>query len=125
MVGDLKRWWVHTLTDHLVFSFQANVFIPGNKQDAVRGVEIQGELGKRDYRILVLGSLLFPGSGGHLPSLKHNGLDASTCPQMAIFIGAPGGRLFTQEPGWALSVGYDTKALIHTLLSRLITNYLK
>ena len=34
MAGNLRRWWVHTLTDHLVFSFQANVFIAGNKQGA-------------------------------------------------------------------------------------------
>ena len=26
MAGDLRRWRVHTLTDHLVFSFQATVF---------------------------------------------------------------------------------------------------
>ena len=37
MASDLRRWWVHTLTDHLVFSSQANSFIPGNKQDVVRG----------------------------------------------------------------------------------------
>ena len=46
--GALFRWlaiWemgVHTLTDHLVFSFQAKVFVVGNKQGVVRGFEIQG-----------------------------------------------------------------------------------
>ena len=32
MAGNLRRWRVHTLTDHLVFSFQGKVFIAGNKQ---------------------------------------------------------------------------------------------
>ena len=56
MAGDLRRWRVHTLTYHLVFSFQANIFIPGNIEDAVRGFEIQGELGERNCSILVLGT---------------------------------------------------------------------
>ena len=38
MAGNLRRWWVHTLTEHLVFSFQARLFIPGNKQGAVRAL---------------------------------------------------------------------------------------
>ena len=33
---DLRGWQVHTLTDHLLFSFQARLFITGNKQ-GVRG----------------------------------------------------------------------------------------
>ena len=37
-------------------------------------------------------------------SLKNNSLDASTCPQAVIFSSAPGGQLFSQEPGWALSI---------------------
>ena len=37
MAGDLRRWQAHTLTDHLVFSFQAKVFIAGNKQGAGEG----------------------------------------------------------------------------------------
>ena len=41
-VGDLRSWQAHTLTDHLVFSFQAKVFIAGHKQGVVRGFEIQG-----------------------------------------------------------------------------------
>ena len=44
MAGDLRRWRVHTLTDYLVFSFQANVFIAGDKQDVVRGFENQGKV---------------------------------------------------------------------------------
>ena len=42
MAGDLRRWQAHTLTDHLVFSFQANVFIARNKESVARGLEIQG-----------------------------------------------------------------------------------
>ena len=49
------RWRIHTLTDHLVYSFQANVFITGNKQGAVRGFEIQGGSGRRNCNIPVLG----------------------------------------------------------------------
>ena len=59
------------------------------------------------------------------PSLEHNGLDASTCPQVVIFSSAQGGQLFSQEPGWALSVVFETKALAYTLLAWLITVYLK
>ena len=66
MAGDLRRWQVRILTDHLVFSFQANVFIPGNKQGAVRGCEVQGGLDKRNGNIPVLGSYLFPEKGGHV-----------------------------------------------------------
>ena len=58
-------------------------------------------------------------------SLKHNGLDASAGPQAVVFSSAPGGRLFSQEPGWALSVVCETKALRYALLARLITIYLK
>ena len=58
MACNLKRWWVHTLTDHLVFSFQAKVFIAGNKQGVVRGFEIQGQVNwirKYNFCTLVLG----------------------------------------------------------------------
>ena len=58
-------------------------------------------------------------------SLEHKGPDASTCPQGVIFSSTPGGQLFSQEPGWALSVVSETKALTYTLLTRLITFYLK
>ena len=58
-------------------------------------------------------------------SLEHKGPDASTCPQAVIFRGAPGCLLFSQEPGWALSVVSETKALTYILLARLITFYLK
>ena len=46
-------------------------------------------------------------------SLEHKGLDASSCPQVVIFSSAPGGQLFSQEPGQALSVVSETKALIY------------
>ena len=59
------------------------------------------------------------------PSLKHNGPDASTCPQAVIFSSAPGGQLFSQKPGQALSAVSETKALTYTLLARLITFNLK
>ena len=59
------------------------------------------------------------------PSLNHNSLDASTCPQAVILSSAPGGWLVSQEPGWALSVVSETKALTYTLLARLIMIYLK
>ena len=55
MAGDLRRRQVHTLVDHLVFSFQAKVFIAGNKQGSVSGFEIQGGSGRRNYNIPVLG----------------------------------------------------------------------
>ena len=58
-------------------------------------------------------------------SLEQEGPDASTCPQAVIFSSAPGGQLFSQEPGWALSVVSETKALTYTLLAILITFYLK
>ena len=41
VASDLRRWWVCTLTDHLVFSFQGKVFIAGNKQGAVRGLKFR------------------------------------------------------------------------------------
>ena len=58
-------------------------------------------------------------------SLEHKGPEASTCPQVVIFSSAPGGQLFSQEPGRALSVVSETKALTYTVLARLITFYLK
>ena len=58
-------------------------------------------------------------------SLEHKGPDASSSPQVVIFSTAPGGQLFSQEPGWALSVVCETKALTYTLLARLKTFYLK
>ena len=63
--------------------------------------------------------------GGLCLSLEHKGPGASTCPQVVIFSSAPGGQLFSQEPGQALSVVSETKALTYTLLARLITFYLK
>ena len=42
MAIDLKRW-VQTLTDHLVFSFQARLFITGNKQGVVKALKFREE----------------------------------------------------------------------------------
>ena len=36
-----EKRWVHTLTDHLPFSFQARLFITGNKQGAVRALKFR------------------------------------------------------------------------------------
>ena len=58
-------------------------------------------------------------------SLEHEGLGISTWPQAVICSSAPGGRLFSPEPGWALSMRSETKALTYILLTRLITVYLK
>ena len=66
MACDLRRRWVHTLTDHLTFSFQASLFITGNIQNAVRGFEIQGKLDKRKLQHSPPGQYLFPGAGSHL-----------------------------------------------------------
>ena len=41
MASDLRRWQVHTLIDHLPFSFQARLFITGNKQGAVRALKFR------------------------------------------------------------------------------------
>ena len=51
--------------------------------------------------------------------------NASTCPQEAIFSSAPGGQLFSQESGQALSVVSEAKALTYALLARLTNFYLK
>ena len=59
MAGDLRRWQVHTLKEpsySLTFSFQANVFITGNKQGVVRGFEIHGKLDLKNYIIRALSS---------------------------------------------------------------------
>ena len=56
IASDPKRWWIHTLTDHVPFSFQDRVFVPENKQGAVRGFEVQGGLGERSCNIPALGS---------------------------------------------------------------------
>ena len=61
MAGDLRRWRVQTLTDHLVFSFQAKVFIAGNKRGVLRGFEIQGGSGRINCNIPI------PVAGGSLP----------------------------------------------------------
>ena len=58
-------------------------------------------------------------------SLEHKGPDAASCSQAVIFSSTPGGQLFSQEPGQALSVVSEIKALTYTLLARLITFYLK
>ena len=58
-------------------------------------------------------------------SLEHKGLDASSYPQVVIFSRAPGGQLFSQEPGQALPVVSETRALTYTLPGRLTTFYLK
>ena len=59
MAGELRRWQVHTLTDHLVFSFQAKVFIAGNKHGWWGVLKFREKLiglEKNNFSILVLGS---------------------------------------------------------------------
>ena len=104
MAGDLRRWRVHTLTDHPPFSFQVRLFITGNKQGAVRGFEIQGELGEKDCSILVLDSYLFPETGGilFLPGTQWSGClhlfpggVLQQCPRgSAIFLGTRMGLIY-------------------------------
>ena len=79
MAGDLRRWQAHTLTDHLVFSFQANVFIARNKESVARGLEIQGGVNWIKKKttpafspwVVVFSCVL---GSGHL-TLEHNGSD--------------------------------------------------
>ena len=124
MAGDLRRWWIHTLTDHLVFSFQANVFIPGNKQGAW-GLWDSGRIRWKKLLFSCLGQLAVSWGAGRLFLPEHKGPDASSCPQAVIFSSAPGNQLFSLEPGQALSVVSETKTLTCTLFARLTTFYLK
>ena len=125
MARDLRRWWVHTLTDHLVFSFQARLFITGNKQGAVRALRFREDWVKEAATFLSWAVSCSQGQVVLCLSLEHKGPDASSCPQVVIFRGASGGQLFSQEPAQALSVVSETKALIYTLLGRLRTFYLE
>ena len=125
MAGDLRRWWVHTLTDHLLFSFQARLFITGNKQGVVKALRFREDWVKEAATFLSWAVSCSQGRVAVCLSLEHKGPDASTCPQAAIFSSAPGGQLFAQEPGQALSLVSKMKALTYTLLARLITFYLK
>ena len=93
------------------------------EQNAVRGFEISGKIRFKKPQYSLPGQLAIPRV--ICLSQEHKGPDASTCPQVVIFSSAPGGQLFSQEPGWALSVGSESKALTYTFLTRLITIYLK
>ena len=133
MASDLRRRWVHTLTNHLVFSFQANVFIPEINKVLIPEInKVQrGVLKFREYQVKEVATFLSwavscsQGQVVFCCSLEHKGPDASTCPQAVIFSSAPGGRLFSQKSRWALSVGSETKALTYALLAKLIPIYLK
>ena len=124
MGDDPRIWWVQTLTDHLPFSFQANVFIARNKQGAVRALRLREDWAKEAATFPSWAVSCSQGRVVVCLSLGHRGPDASSCPQV-IFSGAPGGQLFSQEPGQALSIVSETKALTYTSLARLITFYLK
>ena len=91
--GDLRRWWVHTLTDHLVFSFQARLFIMGNKEGAVRALRFREDWGKEAATFLPWAVSCSWGRVVICLSLEHKGPDASNCPQVIIFSSAPGGQL--------------------------------
>ena len=114
-MGTLFRWPVHTLTDHLPFSFQARLFIRGNKQGAVRALRFREDWVKEAATFLCWAVSCSQGPVVVCLSLEHKGPDASSCPQAVIFSSAPGGWLFSQEQGWALSVVSETKALTYTL----------
>ena len=120
-----EKRWVHTLTDHLPFSFQARLFITGNKQGAVRALRFKEDWVKEAATFLSWAVSCSQRRVVICLSLEHNGPEASSCPQAVIFSSAPGGQLFPQEPGVALSVASETKALTYTLLARLTTFYLK
>ena len=85
MASDLRRQQVCTITKPSYIFFPNQTFITGNKQGVVRGFEIQGELRERNCSILVLGSYLFPGIGGHLS------LPGTQWPRCLHF--SPGGNL--------------------------------
>ena len=125
MAGDLRRWWFHTLTDHLLFSFQARLFTTGNKQGAVRALRFREDWVKEAATFLSWAVSCSKGQVIICLSLDHKGPDAFSCPQVAIFSSAPGDQLFSQEPEQALFVVSETKALTYTLLARLKTFYLK
>ena len=125
MASDLRRWWVHTLTDHLVFSFQARLFIMGNKQGAVRALRFGEDWVKAAATFLSWAVTCSQGPWSSVSPWNTKVRMSLTCPQAIIFSNAPGGQLFSQEPGRALSVVSETKALAYTLLARLITFYLK
>ena len=120
MARNLRRWQVHTLTDHLPFSFQARLFITGNKQGAVRTLRFREDWVKETATFPSWAVSCSQGQVVVCLSLEHKGPDASSCPQAVIFSSAPGGQLFSQEPGQALSVVPETKALKYTLLARLL-----
>ena len=94
------------------------------EQSAVKGFEIRGKLDlkKRQHSS--------PGWLAILPWLSASlwntmaGISPPV-PQAVVFSSAPGDQLFSQEPGRALSLVCETKALTYTLLARLITLYLK
>ena len=110
MAGDLRRQWVHTLTDHLPFSFQAKLFITGNNQGAVRALRLREDWVKEAATFLCWAVSCSQGQWSSVSPWNTKVRMPRTCPQAVIFSSAPGGRLFSQEPGWALSVASETKA---------------
>ena len=112
MASHLRRWCVHTLTDHLVSSFQARFFIMGNKHGAVRALRFREDWVKEFATFLSWEKSYPPAKHscsqgqvvGHLslPGTERPGwLQLS---QVVIFSSAPGGQLFFQELGQASSV---------------------
>ena len=124
MASDLRRWRVNTLTGHLSFSFQDNIFYD---REWTRCSERVWNLGRIRWKKL---QHPHPGQSG-VP--RDQWLSVPPCNTMAQMpplvprwwslavpqgVGCP-----SQEPGWALSVVSETKALTHALSARLI-NYL-
>ena len=81
MAGDLRRWRVHILTDHLAFSFQARLFITGNKQGVVRTLRLREDWVKEAATFLSWAVSCSQGWVVIRLSLDQKGLDASSCPQ--------------------------------------------
>ena len=125
MASDLRRQQVCTITKPSYIFFPNQTFITGNKQGVVRGFEIQGELRERNCSILVLGSKLFPGASGFLSPWNTMAQMSPLVPRRWSLAVPQDVDCFSQEPGWALSVVSETKALTYALLTGLITIYLK
>ena len=124
MASDMRRWWVHTLTDHLVFSFQANIFIPRNKKGVVRALRFREDQVKETATFLSQAVSCSQGQWWSVSPWNTKtgclqlspGGNLQQCPRRsAVFLGARK----------ALSVVSETKALAYTLLARLTTFYLK
>ena len=95
MAGDLRRWWVLTLTDRLVFSSQARLFIMHNKQGTMRALRFREDWVKEAATSLSWAVSWSQEQVVICLSLEHKGPDAASCSQAVVFSSAPGGQLFS------------------------------